>query len=120
MATKRRKGKKLRSSEGVDALAGVHAKPTQTAAEPHAAEVADAAAGADPVGPTSRVIVDGRTVVMFDPSLVVADEQTTPDLDAREAGTRTTRRPKGPEGKSTNDAAVEAPPADSPPPSDPS
>jgi hypothetical protein len=107
MATRRRKGKQFRSSEGIDALAGVHAKATQTA-EPHVAHI-----------PISSAIVDGKSVVTFDPSLVVPDEQTTPDLDAREAGTRTKRRPKGPPGKPTNDASVEAPPPASPPPSDP-
>lgn len=120
MATKRREGKQFRSSQGVDALSGVHAKPTQKAAELHAAEMADAAAGADSPDPISHEVVGGEVVVTFDPTLVVPDERTTPDLDAREARTRTTRRPKGPDRKPTKDAVVEAPPPDSPPPSDPS
>ena len=113
MATKRREGKQFRSSGGVDAPSGVHAKHTQAAAEPHAA-------GADSPDPISHEVVGGEVVVTFDPSVLVPVEQTTPDLDAREARTRTTRRPKGPDRKPTKDAAVEAPPPDSPPPSDPS
>jgi hypothetical protein len=120
MATARREGKQLRSSQGVDALSGVHAKPTHEAAGPLAAGLADAAAGAGSPDAISRKVVGADVVVTFDPTLVVPDEQTTPDLDAREARTRTTRRPKGPDRKPTRDAAVDAPPPDSPPPSDPS
>jgi hypothetical protein len=120
MATTRREGKQFRTAQGIDALSGVHATPAHGAAGPLAAELADGAAAADSPDPISHEGVGGDVVVTFDPTLVVADEQTTPDLDAREARTRTKRRPKGPDRKPTRDAVVDAPPPNSPPPSDPS
>ena len=42
------------------------------------------------------VIIHGEPVSTFDPDLVAADASTTPDLDAREARQRTTRRPRVP------------------------
>ncbi|MBK8729545.1 MAG: hypothetical protein IPM00_09230 [Tetrasphaera sp.] len=76
--------------------------------------------GATSTDPAGCIVIHGEPVSTFDPDLVAADASTTPDLDAREARQRTTRRPKGPERKPTKDAVADSPPAASPPPSDPS
>ena len=121
----RPKGKQTTSKLGEDKLAGVHAKPSggrrpRAAGESAADGVGGERRGATSTDPTGCIVIHGEPVSTFDPDLVAGDASTTPDLDAREARQRTTRRPKGPERKPTKDAVADSPPAASPPPSDPS